>query len=106
MNETIPYFLGRLALNSQKHQKKEWGYKTIMNFISKKENFELLHNLYGFDFKQYIGLANNFEGISNNLIVDFDNKIAKYKKLFNKFLIISIVFGVILLGSFFLYFIK
>lgn len=93
--KTIPYFLGRLALKSPQYQKKEWGYKTVMNFISKKENFELLHDLYGFDFKQYMGLASNFEGVSNDLIADFDRKISRYKKLFNVFLIVSIVLGVI-----------
>lgn len=56
--DTIPYYLGRLALLSNLNSKKDWGYKTIMEFISKNNNFQRLNDLYGFTFKDYLNLAN------------------------------------------------
>lgn len=105
-NETIPYFLGRMALKSKKLPKQAWGYRVIMNFIKSEANFKLLHDLYGFDFKQYIGLSGNFKMVSNDLISVFEYKISKYKKLFNIFLIVSIASLLIALGLFLGYFIK
>lgn len=98
VNETIPYFLGRMAFKSFKSQKRKWGYRTIMNFIAEAKNSELLHTLYGFDFKRYLALAQNLGDISDELIADFDFKISKYKKLFNKFLVLAVIFGIIILG--------
>ncbi len=105
VNETISYFLGRMAFKSSKNQKRRWGYKIIMDFMAEAGNLELLHKLYGFDFKKYLALAQNLEGMSSGLIADFDYKISRYKKLFNKFLVIAIILGVIVLGLLFGYFI-
>ena len=55
--KTVPYWLGRLALTSKYPAKQKWGLKKIMNFISNEENMALLHKLYGFSFKDYLGLA-------------------------------------------------
>lgn len=95
IKETIPYFLGMMALKSHKPPKKEWGYKTIMKFIANKEYFELIHSKYGMDYKRLLGLAANFDGLSNDLIAVYDNKVARYKKLFNVFLIVSIILATI-----------
>ena len=58
--EVIPYFLGMFALFSRRQTRKNWGYRTIMKFIKTKENFDLLHKLYGFDFKKFINLVSYF----------------------------------------------
>lgn len=92
IQETVPYFLGRMALKSKKCPKKEWGYKIIMNLINDCNKFDFLHKQYNFDYKQYIGLINHFEALPKDLMDKYDRKVTKYKKLFNKFLVISIVF--------------
>ncbi len=87
--ETIPYFLGRMALSSKNTEKQNWGYRTIMSFIKTKENLDLLNKLYGFDFGQYIGLVRQFT------MSDLEKKYKKYKKLFNIFLSISALLAAI-----------
>ncbi len=59
IKETIPYFLGRLAILSELEARKIWGYLTIAKFISKQEKIDLLQKLYGFDFKTFLGLVEN-----------------------------------------------
>jgi glycosyltransferase involved in cell wall biosynthesis len=89
--ETIPYFLGRLALRSDSTEKQNWGYRTIMEFISEKKNLELLHNSYDFNFGQYINLVKNFkiDDEQKNL-----KKYKKYKRLFNISLLICLLSSV------------
>ena len=55
--QTIPFWLGRLALTSSNNFKQKWGLQTIMNFISTKDNLDLLNQLYGFSYKDYIGYS-------------------------------------------------
>lgn len=85
--ETIPYFLGRLALISRNPCKKAWGYHTIMSFISSKNNFDLLHRLYNFTFKEYLSFSSYFCNNSHEIEIRFK----KYKKLFNILLVISTI---------------
>ena len=59
--KTVPYWLGRLALTSSNPAKQKWGLKTVMNFISDENNMTLLHQLYGFSFKDYLALANEVD---------------------------------------------
>ena len=73
--ETLPFWLGRMALNSKYENKKKWGYQTIMNFISDPQNMELLNRLYGFSYKQYMDLVPSCSSLFNSM-----NKIIKYKK--------------------------
>jgi hypothetical protein len=55
--ETLPYVLGRIALTSAAIERKEWGYRTIVNFAKIKEKYELLHRLHGFDYKMLLSLV-------------------------------------------------
>lgn len=55
--ESIPYFLGRLALSSECASRKEWGYRVIMSFVNTREHQRLLYDRYGFSFKDYLSLA-------------------------------------------------
>lgn len=57
----IPYFLGILAFSAAKEVRKNWGFHTIMNFLKTEENFELVHKIYGINFKSYIDLANHLD---------------------------------------------
>ncbi len=106
--ETIPYFLGMLAINSNRRTRKNWGYQTIMKFIEKKENFDLLNKLYGFDFKIFINLVKDFnvENQSNfelqqKIIETKHRKYTRYKKLatilglfLGGIILLNIIFGI------------
>lgn len=72
-NETIPYFLGLIALKSPNKDKQRWGYSTIIRFVSEGNNLKLLNKLYGIDFAYIIKFADkcnidvNYESNSNNI---------------------------------------
>ncbi|MFQ6739187.1 MAG: glycosyltransferase family 2 protein [Alphaproteobacteria bacterium] len=88
-----PFVLGKLALKSGNEAKKIWGYKQIVRFINTIDNYKLVHDLYGFDFRAFLDLANEFD------VNPFFIKYQKYKKLFNT----TIAATVILLIAFVLY---
>lgn len=56
-SDTIPYFLSRLALESPDQNKQYWGYQTLLTFLSEPDQLTRLHELYGFTFKDFIGLV-------------------------------------------------
>lgn len=70
--EIIPYFLGVMAFHSQNEIRKNWGFTTIMNFLEKEENMDLLHKKYNIDFKSYIDLVN---------VLDLENTFANHQNL-------------------------
>ena len=51
LRETIPYFLGRLAISSENPEKQCWGYDKVREFISEEKNYEILNKLYDFILK-------------------------------------------------------
>ncbi len=56
--ETIPYFLARLALSKPENRLLTlWGFRTLIAFINQKGNMELLHSLYDFDYKMFSKLS-------------------------------------------------
>ncbi len=56
--ETIPYFLARLALSKPENRLLSlWGFRTLIAFLNQKGNMELLHSLYGFDYKTFSKLS-------------------------------------------------
>ena len=57
--ETIKYFLGRMALLSSVQARKIWGYHQVMNTYS--QNADLLYKIYGFQFKDYLNLTKYFQ---------------------------------------------
>lgn len=75
--ETIPFVLGMLALKSQKTYKKIWGYNQVAQFINDPEHYALIHKMYGFEYKNFLGLEQYF---ANDVI---EKKYKKYKRLFN-----------------------
>lgn len=56
---TIPYFLGSIAVDTQDSIRQKWGYQTIIDFISKKNHINILNNLYKKEFKDLINLNKN-----------------------------------------------
>ncbi|MGX2985015.1 glycosyltransferase [Helicobacter sp. 23-1048] len=87
-SDTIPFFLGQMALLSPHFKRKEWGYHTIMKFLSDKSNFDIANKRYGFTFKDHLKLI---EKISLNE-TKYVKKYKKYKKSFN----ISLIFFAVL----------
>lgn len=71
-----PFWLGRLALTSKDLFKRKWGLRLVMDFIENPDHLSLLHQLYGFSFKDYMALA--------HLLVEdhpMAAKLLKYKRL-------------------------
>lgn len=83
--DTIPFFLGQMALLSPHYKRQEWGYHTIMKFLRDKKNFDIANKRYGFEFKDYLKLIEKVS-LSETKYVE---KYKKYKKLFNTTVIIA-----------------
>ena len=82
--DTIPYFLGRMAIYAKKDAKQSWGYHKIIQFLKSEENFDVLKERYNLEYKDLLKLTKYF----HNTIFQ---RCFKYKKLFNIFLIAFIV---------------
>ena len=84
--KTIPFWLARIAMTAESFEKKSWGYKKIMEFISSGKNSDLLHKEYKFDFGQYLNLGKIIADLNPSV------KLKKYRKRFQRLLLIFIVF--------------
>lgn len=93
-SDTIPFFLGQMALLSPHFKRKEWGYHTIMNFLGDKSNFDIANKRYGFTFKDYLNLVEKIPLVE--LKETYFRKYKKYKKSFN----ISLIFFAVLFITF------
>ena len=59
-NDTIPYFLSRIALDSKDNRLLNvWGARTLIEYLNKSENQLLLHEKYDFDYRQFSALMQN-----------------------------------------------
>jgi hypothetical protein len=54
---TIPFWLGRLAIESKQISRKRWGIQMIMKYIAIEDNMNRLNALYGFSFSEYLKLT-------------------------------------------------
>lgn len=79
-DKVIPYWLGHIALKSSSDVRKQWGYKRVIKFLETQENFDLVHKLYGFEFKNLLSLTNFF---NETELMKINKKTKKYKRLFN-----------------------
>lgn len=96
--QTIPYFLARIALTSGVPERQKWGYSILIDFISKDDNFELIHSLYNIDFRQVIDLVENCDfDLNQTDIIFFRRKIKKYKRRYILLLILLIILSIILI---------
>lgn len=82
---TIPFVLGMLAMKSSERFKRVWGFNQISKFINSQDNYTLVHKVYGFSYKDFLGLARL---VGEDLMTQ---KYRKYKKLFNVMAVISAV---------------
>ncbi len=86
--EEIPFILGMSILNSNNIYKKQWGYKTLLNFFSDKNNLDIIYKKYNFQFKDFLQISNqNFfiEPKESKKII-LINKIKHFAKCILKFL--------------------
>ncbi len=95
-SDNIPIFLGFQALKSNISVKQQWGYEVICKFCDSNEKYNLLFDLYGYDFKKFISqsdlpVENEFQKTLENKIKKYKKKIKKYKRL----VIFSCLFGII-----------
>ena len=65
----------------------------MIKFLSVQENFDLVNKLYGFNYKEFLGLVNVFDETEE---MKLNKKVKKYKKLFNTTLLISILILIML----------
>ena len=92
--ETIPYFLGLIALKSPNKAKQRWGYLTIIRYISEDNNLKLLNKLYGINFAFIINLADKYV-----YDVNYENKILHCRKKVRKYKLLSLILIIIFLIS-------
>lgn len=93
----IKYFLGRMALLSPNQYRKIWGFHQIMDCYNADK--DKMFRDYKFEFKDLVGLVKNFkEPDDNKIVLQFEAKHKKYKKLFNIMLGISVALLIVLFG--------
>ncbi len=90
--DTIPFFLGQMALLAEEEPRKEWGYRTIINFLKTLDNYNLVHSRYNFSFVDLLNLIKKFKPEI------YCTKYKKYKRLFNTSLSVSIILLAILIS--------
>lgn len=82
--DTIPFFLGQMALLSPMIKRQEWGYHTIMRYLSDKKNYNKVHQRYNFTFKDLLNLIEKIKIPQNDEeLRRYKTKYKKYKKCFN-----------------------
>lgn len=88
---SIPYFLGRIALESDINSVKYFGIQLLYEFMSDDKNIAMLEKEYNFLPKDFMNL------IKNNIIFvqpqsEYKKKYKKYKKLFNIVTVLLCIF--------------
>ena len=59
---TLPYFLGRIALDTNRNFQRQWGIETIYNFLGNGESANSLEKDCGFSYVDYFNLAKKTMG--------------------------------------------
>lgn len=76
-NRFIQYYLGMLALHSDRKYKQIWGYNQVTDFLKSQKNYDALNQKYGFCYQDFLNIVDNFKpGVTYT-------KYIKYKRLFN-----------------------
>lgn len=105
--DTILFFLGQMAMLSHIQKRQEWGYHTIINFLSDKRNFDVANNRYDFAFRDYLKLIEKTakDEEKMQILKEKDKarkKYKKYKRLFKILLVLNVIFILCLFYKFFL----
>ncbi len=73
-SKLIPYYFATSAFKSENRMKRQWGYRTLINFFEDSENFILANKLLGFEFKDLLKISgNDFYSLSGT-----DEKASRY----------------------------
>lgn len=88
----VPYVLGRLALRSDHHEKRCWGYETIMRHLSTPGVAESLAACAGFTYKDFMAAVPRPQGSPVKEINDLRRRLRRQR-------VISAVLGVGLLAA-------
>lgn len=98
--DTIPFFLGQMALLSPMTKRQEWGYHTIIRYLSDKKTYDKVYQRYNFTFKDLLNLIEKIKIPQNDEeLRRYKTKYKKYKKRFN----ISIYIFIIMLLMIFIF---
>lgn len=93
----IKYFLGRMALLSDNVYRKIWGFHQVMDCYNSDK--DKMFRDYNFQFRDLVGLVKNFkEPDDNKIVLQYEAKHKKYKKLFNIMLGVSTILLIVLFG--------
>jgi glycosyltransferase involved in cell wall biosynthesis len=79
--QTIRYWLARIALTSKTYEKQIWGLATVYDFISKRENLDLLNKYYGFTYADYMSFADLIIPPISEQTKKLMGKVKKYKNM-------------------------
>ena len=79
--QTIKYWLARIALTSQVYEKQMWGLAAVYDFISSRENLEMLNKIYGFTFDDYMSFAALIKVPISEETKRLIKKVKKYKSI-------------------------
>jgi glycosyltransferase involved in cell wall biosynthesis len=77
----VPYVLGRLAIGSGYHEKRCWGYETIMRHVSQSGCAASLAESAGFTYKELMALAPVLEGSPVKEINDLRRRLKRQKRV-------------------------
>lgn len=87
-DDTIEFFLGRMALESSDTCREFWGYHTIMKVFDDTKKAEIIRKRYNFTFKELLALSNLYKDSKGDRI---KRKYLSYRKRFNIMIIVSAV---------------
>lgn len=60
-NKAIPYFLARMALESDKDYLQQWGIETLYKYITSNENLKFSEEKYNFSYMNFIKITGQFD---------------------------------------------
>jgi glycosyltransferase involved in cell wall biosynthesis len=84
-HDTIPYFLGRMALLTNDSARKQWGYRTIFKFLESEQNSQIIYKKYKQTNKDLIDIIKIYKlqnGIFKFYLIDMLKKILGLKNFF------------------------
>lgn len=95
----IPFLLGKAALTSNVLEKRQWGYKTLINYFENPENFNKINNHFTFEFKDLLRLSEqnyySYSEIFKDKLEKYDNfmqsKLLKKFSLFYSYIFSSLI---------------
>ena len=95
--DTIPYFLGRMAMLSKRNARVTWGFHKIVEFLADEKNFDIANERYGLEYRDFLKFP---KAVEDSIF----KKSFRYKRYFNICLVglivcgsLMVIFGILLL---------